>query len=369
MTTYYCDPAAAGTNDGTSWTNAWQTLQRAIDGTGGTKPNAGDVVLCRGTETVTVMIDSDGNSGTGAGGFVTFRGVNSSGVDDGTRYVLDSTGTLTGIINLSADLVMFENMELRDNTGHGFRVAAYSACDNNTFINCYAHDNTGSGFDNNVQNGMRYAKFIRCRFESNGAAGAAKVADSVFIHCAFKGNTGNGIDTGSFGHIGIMIIECQVTGNGGKGIDILSGTGPFSVIYQTVVDGNTGDGIENNTCIPIYGCRVTENAIGIDNNSATVIAHTYMPASGQARDNSTSNIDTAGGPYYDPPIDGVATNNLAGTDANGGYENPTTDFSLASGAALRNQEIPLDANTSVYIAAGLSPSAAGGGGSVIILED
>ena len=35
MPTYYVDPAASGANDGTSWTDAWETLQRAVDGTDG----------------------------------------------------------------------------------------------------------------------------------------------------------------------------------------------------------------------------------------------------------------------------------------------------------------------------------------------
>jgi hypothetical protein len=80
MTTYYLDPDASGADDGTSQSDAWSTLQRAIDGTDGTQPAAGDIVQCRhGTgndESISTVINFDGNAGSQASGFIQFIGVN-----------------------------------------------------------------------------------------------------------------------------------------------------------------------------------------------------------------------------------------------------------------------------------------------------
>jgi len=366
MATYYVDPAAAGTNAGTSWTNAWTTLQRAIDGTGGTKPVAGDVVLCRGTETVAAVIDSDGNSGSDAAGYVTFRGVNASGTNDGTRYLLDAANnTLTSIIRMVADRVCFENMELKRCTGDGFRSAAYDASDSCLLVNCYSHTNTGNGYNNNTLSGSRFTRFIRCRFESNGAYGIDETSNFICIHCVFKSNTSGGVRGPGQEAVGNCFIGCVFTANGGNGCTVDNGSS--TMFYECVFDGNTTDGLQTDIESVIYGCRFTENTNGIDNNKLCVVAHCYMPAAGQGRDNSTATIDVAGATYYDPLLAGAATNNLAGTDANGGYTSPATDLTLTSTATLRNQTIPLDGTMNVYVAAGLSPtSAVSAGGGVII---
>ena len=62
MSTYYVDASAAGADDGSSQSDAWTTIQRAIDGTGGTQPAAGDVVLIKAgaTYSVSAAIDFDG---------------------------------------------------------------------------------------------------------------------------------------------------------------------------------------------------------------------------------------------------------------------------------------------------------------------
>ena len=64
MATYYADfGIATGLDDGTSAANAWSTMQRAVDGTAGTQPTAGDIVYCVGTDTLAVNLDLDGLAG------------------------------------------------------------------------------------------------------------------------------------------------------------------------------------------------------------------------------------------------------------------------------------------------------------------
>ena len=74
MATYYCDPDAGGANDGTLWTDAWTTVQSGFD-----TATAGDIVYCRGTETLAAAIDVDTNAGT-ATSFIYFIGCNRTGM-------------------------------------------------------------------------------------------------------------------------------------------------------------------------------------------------------------------------------------------------------------------------------------------------
>ncbi len=87
MATYYVDPAATGANDGSSWTDAWTSLQSALDTAG-----AGDTVYCRGTQTLSANIDENINDGaTGNRRYII--GVNGIGVEDGTRFTVDGNST------------------------------------------------------------------------------------------------------------------------------------------------------------------------------------------------------------------------------------------------------------------------------------
>jgi len=93
MTDYYVDATASGANDGSSQSDAWESVQEAIDSTNNAgKPAAGDRVLLRHTaspdEQPTAAIDVDGTTGTEKA-FIQWIGVNSSWVEDGTKYELD----------------------------------------------------------------------------------------------------------------------------------------------------------------------------------------------------------------------------------------------------------------------------------------
>jgi len=123
MTTYYVDPTATGSDDGSSQADAWTSLQRAIDGTGGTQPTAGDTVLLRHTgspndETPSAEIDFDGNGGDTTNGYVSYIGVNSSWEEDGTRYVIDG-GSLGAGLSLAVgydtvDRIFIANVEFNN---------------------------------------------------------------------------------------------------------------------------------------------------------------------------------------------------------------------------------------------------------------
>jgi len=146
MATYYVDPDAGGDDNGTDWTNAWTTLQRAIDGdgVGGTQPAAGDTVYCRGTETLDAACDVDGNSGTVNTGFIKYVGCNASGSVDGTRYVMDATDTYVSCLDtFSASHIWFENFQFTQATDDGVDLSGGG--DNLVFVNCVSDNHGGAG--------------------------------------------------------------------------------------------------------------------------------------------------------------------------------------------------------------------------------
>jgi hypothetical protein len=362
MATYYCDcDLATGNNDGTTWANAWQTLQRAVDGTGGTQPNAGDVVLCRGTDTVSAVVDFDGPAGT-ASGFVTFRGVNASGTNDGTRFVVDANGATTSCIKTGCDCVCLENFDIKgavgsSTNGHGIYAAGYTSLDGWLFINCYIHNNAGSGVYENSA-GVS-GTFINCRFEANGVYGVyCGGTQNHFINCRFLGNTSDGlIRTGNC--LQMSVINCLIHANGGRGIeDQDTGFIRPTFVLNSVIDGNTGDGIETGASdgphLYAIGCRITENgADGIDSDSISVVGWTYMPDTGQARDNNAKTSGT----IHEILVAGSTTNSLSGTDADGGYTDPANDdFNLTATATLKRVAYSLDTINVMNITAGLVPT-------------
>ena len=216
MATYYCDPDASGADDGSSKTDAWSTFQRAIDGTDGTKPGAGDIVEMRhGTgadETVSTTIDVDGTTGGLTTGFVTFRGVNSSWVNDGTRYDLDANSNNINILTLGTpDYIKLENIYLHDTgTGDGISCAGYNGCSGWVFVNL---------------------KIDGCVMGVEGNTGGLQAA--IFSHCQITNNSSNGIEL----HSGV-IDKCYIDGNGGVGITY-SGATRGLIITDTVVINST----------------------------------------------------------------------------------------------------------------------------------
>lgn len=374
MATYYVDPAATGLGDGTSWTNAWTTLQAAIDGTGGTQPTAGDTVLCRGTETVSVEIDFDGNSGTAAGGNVEFVGVNASGVEDGTRFVLNgNNNSMTAVAELHASQLEIRNFEFKNcgGSGHGCRSSG-TYVDNVCFINCSFNNNAGGGLvAEGYQNSIKLEKseYICCQFHDNGTYGVYFVT-GLFYGCEFYNNPTGWYMTGSYGTA--TFSNCIFRDNSNTGAYLATYGQQNYAVQNCVFHGNgTGLGLASNQpVVSIVGCRFTSNTTGLEIGTVwkRQLIACYFPDTGSPLANTT-NI-TGGGTYANVAIRGVATGDFAGTDADGGYVDSANDnYSLAASASIRNVEIGVGINSKTFATAGLeaeavASSGGSGGGSI-----
>ena len=366
MTTFHLDPTAGGTDTGASAANAWSTLQRAIDGTNGTQPAAGDIVLCYGAdsgddETPTAPIDEDGLSGDTTSGPIIFRGVNSAGVDEGTRYNIGGASLSSGTAILlfsGPDETQWENFELHDASGtkDGFAGANYGSSQRHRFINCYSHDNGGDGWDGAGQ-GLTDCVYIRCRAEGNAGVGISADEGVVIGYCTIMNNTGVGIDIPGTTR-GAVVFGSVIHNSTANGIFAESQAQSFVAVIGNVVDSGGADGIEVSSssqgATVLIGNRITNNTTdGIDANENSLIGWNYFDGNGTAISGTAAFTQRI-------TVDGTNTNTEAGTDTEEGYVSVAgNDFNLRGGATLRATEIDLDGTNSCFVSAGIEPAEPG----------
>jgi hypothetical protein len=265
MATYYVYPDATGANNGTSGNDAWVTFQTAVD-----TWSAGDIIYCRGTEILSAAINVDQAAGTAAA-MVQVIGVNASGVDDGTKFVLDGNSAATNCMDGGKGHILWKNIECINSTGAG--VDWGTTCFNQIFFRC-SFSNTGNagyrgdGFDDysifvqckfngNTGNGHYYTDFgmfFACTFNDNGGQGAQAPLSSYYIGCVSHNNTAAGLysDQG-------MAISCVVDGN----VDGITTAGLFNALFCRITN-NTGDGLH----LAAAGDRIVENWNGFFSNGA-----------------------------------------------------------------------------------------------------
>ena len=324
MSTYYVDPDATGSDTGAEQTNAWTSLQRAIDGTNGTQPTAGDIVKCRadGTsadETITVLIDIDGNTGTAAAP-IQYVGVNSSWVDDGTQYKIvgDAGTTPVNILSFSSatvDYNQFKNFRVSGASSHGINFStpgpSYNGLDNVASL-----DNGGGGV--NLQS-CNYGTLFRCLAENNSQQGFYYITANTNICLSVaKDNTGDGILSYSVG----TIFGC-LCHNNAKGC---SGPGVGGAVINNVFDSNSSIGCEIYGSHTLhFGNRYTNNGTyGLDGNlKSGVRGYNYYQNNTTANQTDMQNYD-AGGEQFDQGDTDSGYNSLSGDE-----------FNLTSAATLR----------------------------------
>jgi hypothetical protein len=327
MTDYYVDPDDAGTNVGTE-ANPWQSLQDAIDGTGGSTLAAGDTVYCIASsdgsddEDITATIDFDGTSGTSVEAPVRFIGVNSSKVNDGTQYIIDGQNNSISGWTVASDYMHFENFKIHSCDG-AYAITNSGYSDWNVLKNVWIHDCDAGGITGWY---MRYFNLFGCKITDCTGLGIYRATNAVISNCVITGCGGTGID--SYGHL--KLINSIVADNGGHGVLISSS---HSVITNCVIDGNSGDGIRiSNTPNAVMYSRITNHTTA--GKYGLVIEsgeHCYVHAV-YCGNNAGGGIS---GDYTDCQLGDNDASDFSGTDTNGagggygGYVNASTgDFNL-----------------------------------------
>jgi len=291
MTTRYVDPAAAGDNNGTSWTHAYQTMQLAAD-----NAVAGDIVYCRGTETLAAAVDFDTNAGSNSGGYIKFIGCNSSGVVDGTRYVLNGNSAGIHITNwtTTAKMTWMENIQAQ-NTGAGSKHGFYASADVRgcVFINCCATGCSGSGWysNGNFEYGwclrcVSYSnsscgfmggglKFLFCNAYDNSDKGFVVIGWSDFAIGCIAHHNDIGISMYTYGQLSMNVVA---DGNTSVGVNVVAGTqiAPSLLIGSRLTNqSGAGDiGLECNGEPFLLGWNYFED--NTDNIHDETVALTYL---------------------------------------------------------------------------------------------
>lgn len=196
MATYYVDPAAAGSNNGSSWGNAWVDFQSAIQA----PVAAGDTVYCRGTQTKAggSWIALSGLSGTNAAR-VKFIGCSA----DGTPYA--GQFTLQGTIGDLPTRLLYIN-------GHDY-LSFYNFTLINATVDCCI-----------LENGSNWNNFYNCSFSgaANGINSNASNTGTYMYKCIAKNNTAVGYNLNTSSSVA-NLVACVAYANGSYGFNITGG--------------------------------------------------------------------------------------------------------------------------------------------------
>jgi hypothetical protein len=322
MATYYLNPSASGADTGASVSDAWSTLQRAVDGNGGTKPNAGDTVLMKGVETLGATVDVDGNTGTAAA-YVKFIGVNNSWENDGTKYsIVANSGAYQLLFNV-ADYLWFENVDVTAGSDNGIEILGGST--RHVLINCSVH-NASSNNKGFLISGN--AIMFRCSAYENSNDGFQSAnSESKYLACRASNNVRHGFNLND----NTVAFGCLAYANSGTGF-VLDGR-PLAI--NCVADSNKNNFEIQDAGGLVFGCRATNGVSGV------AILGGQTGLLGMLYTGGNSGEIT---PQYEQLLSQEAASSItaSGTDTNQGYVNPTNfDYNLRSDATYYSESLEL----------------------------
>lgn len=331
MTTYYMDTAGSNTSPYDTWAKAATSLQTVAD-----LAVAGDIVYCRGIQTLTAAIDYDINAGSNASGFIKFIGCAADGSIDGTKFILNGDSSAVNcILAAGKSYIWWENFELKNATGSGWD-ATNAYFTSLVFINCVSHNNGADGW-NLYYSDIGKIIFIRCYAYSNSGDGFGQAYRGTifYIWCISKNNTDGGFDS-STTHSEYMGIYygCIAHNNGGCGFK-----NTYQTLFNCISDENDDDGVNVPAGIGlIIGNRLTDNGKDTTGHGINAVVRTLYGWNFLLDNDSGA---TTG--LIEAIRDGsdADTNETSGTE---GYnDGANDDFNLTSSATLRRTQIDLSA--------------------------
>ena len=336
MSNFYVDPNAVGTNDGSSWENAWTSLQTAFD-----TLTAGEECFCRGSQIISEPLSLSTHSGTASTGHIKFIGCNENGDVDGSKFVIDANSTAIYCLQQlnTANYIIIQNFELKNALSYNFYQNSPSS-DYCIFYNCDFHSCAGSG---TYPRRFRSNLYIFCRFYDNANSGAnPSLENQNYLFCSFYDN---GLDgAGGFsGGFTSTFIGCISYNNMRYGVSGFRGN---AISMNSVIHNNGSNAINEQDVgqLIFIGNRITKHnntgSYGFNIQGASIIlGYNYFQGN-------------AGGNFIGIPNTRVDLNSfgLLGIDANKydlgdinyGYKSivpESENFNLREDASLWGEEI------------------------------
>jgi hypothetical protein len=317
--TVYCD--LAGDGGVGSAANPW-SLQEAADSTG-----IDTICLVKGTVVLSDTIDFDTKSGTEAGGFIQFVGVNNSWAEDGTRAIIDGNGAVGACATITQDYLHFRNLRFTGSADHDLNIT--SASTYLDFLNCQIDSAADAGI---YTAGSGIYSVRKCLIYGNAEEGIDYLGSySAILYCMIRNNGTIGINARE--RSGVTIRGCVLHKNGTTAIDNLT---IGSRVENCVIDSSvTGVIVHANAdWVDINACRITGNTTGLNANSKPVfIGYTYFALNADDTANVSKIIQ-----HYD---NGVETNVWGG--ATSPYINAKNDdFNIDTSSVGRRIRMDMD---------------------------
>ena len=246
MTDYYLRPTnGLDTNDGLTFANAFQTLQKLID----SMAVAGDRGLCcpEAVETTSVSVDVDTNLGTTLNRIVLLTASTVDGtVDLSLTYTIQASASMTGLMHFkgTSEFYEFHNFifDANANAAH----AIYNNVDDaewHLFENCRMTDATGDGC--NIRgSGSGGWKLIDCEVDNNGGRGLDHIQSNRGGYYIDGGSIHDNTLDGMFANKqGMVLRNIAIYDNGGDGLELGSNS-DASMLTNLTIYRNAGDGVK-----------------------------------------------------------------------------------------------------------------------------
>ncbi len=229
MAIVFVDSAAGGTNNGTSWTNAFTSLNNAlsvdnhiaghqylVSGTFNEIVNIVEVA----TQVAQTVVQGDDQSG-------------GAGVGVAAQFVIDGQSTRANCVASALNSpiwYVFKNMTCQNATNNGCSLS-----------------------------GEANAKYVDCIFDNNGSDGIKGDHHISLEGCISTGNIGDGLEINNGG----SVIGCRISTNGADGINSNQCLVVFSEFFS-----NAGTAIHWNSSVS-GTCFAIHNTIDGDGNDTT----------------------------------------------------------------------------------------------------
>jgi hypothetical protein len=309
----YVDPAATGAADGSSWADAFTSLQAGIDALA-----EGDTIYCRGTETpvATTITKLAG----GAAGFNRIIGCNASGDVDGTTYKINGAslgGTSVIAIDLNHVRWFVQNVEIYGHTGTAIQIGPASTYCYNILFNITIRNGYG-GIHFIGYFGMLY----RCHIYAVRAC--LSNASGAFFFCSFHSTTLSAANIIGFYAANAYLFGCLIYDAPGQ--SAYANLAPMSMT-NCVIDGGNGNAINYDQLVLLNATRITNNA-GYGYTGTNVLFDLF-----NFINNNSSGYSN-----------GHANQFIKGSESTGtqGYVDRTNkDFRLTTSATLRGAPVPV----------------------------